>query len=142
MCIILDANLFSDYLQNTPDMKPVRRWLEGGRGTPSRGKLAYSPTAKFRAELGRHRKFKTKLDALNRAGLLKMVPESKVAEEEGKLPNLKSDDPHIVALALAGRVSLLVSRDQALHKDFKDVVGGKVYQTATHRGLLTPDLCA
>lgn len=142
MCIILDANLFSEYLQNTPDMQPVRRWLEGGGGTPSRGKLAYSPTAKFQAELGKHHKFKTKIDALNRAGLLKMVPVSKVAEEESKLPNLQSDDPHVVALALAGRVSLLVSRDKALHKDFKDVAGGKVYQTAAHKRLLTPDLCA
>lgn len=67
---------------------------------------------------------------------------SKVAEEEGKLPNLQSDDPHVVALALAGRVSVLVSKDQALHKDFKDVAGGKVYQRAAHRHLLTPDLCA
>ena len=73
MCIILDANLFSDYLQGAPDMKPVRRWLEDGRGTPSRGRLAYSPTAKFQAELKRHRKFRTKIDALNRAGLLASV---------------------------------------------------------------------
>lgn len=122
MCIILDANLFSEYLQNTPDMVPVRQWLEGNTRTRKRGKLAYSPTAKFRAEVGRHR-FRRKLVELRRAGLL------------------KSDDPHIVALAVAGRVSVLVSRDQALHEDFKRVTGGKVYQTAMHRRLLTPDLC-
>lgn len=139
MCIILDANLFSDYLQNTPDMAPVRQWLEGSKRR--RGKLAYSPTAKFKAEVRRH-PLRDKLVELRRAGLLKEVPTTKVAEEEEKLPDLKSDDFHVVALAVAGHVSLLVSRDQALHKDFKDVVGGKVYQRAAHRHLLTPDLCA
>ena len=126
MCIILDANLFSEYLQNTPDMAPVRQWLEGSKRR--RGKLAYS--------------FRDKLVELRRAGLLKEIPTAKVAEEEDKLPDLKSDDPHVVALAVAGRVSVLVSKDQALHQDFKGVVkGGKVYQTAKHRRLLTPDLC-
>lgn len=140
MCIILDANLFSEYLQNTPDMVPVRQWLEGNTRTRKRGRLAYSPTAKFRAEVQRH-PFRDKLVELRRAGLLKEIPTKKVAEEEDKLADLKSDDPHIVALAVAGRVSVLVSRDQALHNDFKRVTGGKVYQTAMHRRLLTPDLC-
>ncbi len=139
MCIILDANLFSEYLQNTPDMAPVRQWLEGSKRR--RGKLAYSPTAKFRAEVRRH-PFRDKLVELRRAGLLKEIPTAKVAEEEDKLPDLKSDDPHVVALAVAGRVSVLVSKDRDLHQDFKGVVkGGKVYQTAKHRRLLTPDLC-
>ena len=139
MCIILDANLFSEYLQNTPDMAPVRQWLEGSRRR--KGKLAYSPTAKFKAEVRRH-PFRDKLVELRRAGLLKEIPTAKVAEEEDKLPDLKSDDPHIVALAVAGRVSVLVSKDQALHKDFTRIVPrGKVYQTARHRHLLTPDLC-
>lgn len=139
MCIILDANLFKDYIEKSPDMKPVWRWLEGPK---RRGKLAYSPTAKFEAEVGMHRCFKKKLADLRRAGRLKQIPAAKVTETESGLPPLKSDDSHIVALAIAGKISVLVSLDQALHADFKELVeGGKVYQNATHKHLLTPDLC-
>lgn len=140
MCIILDANLFTDYMKRSPDMQPVWRWLEGAGGSRRRGKLAYSPTTKFQAEVRKH-PFKDKLIELRRAGVLKEVPVAEVKETEGGLPPLKSDDPHVVALALAGSVSVLVSRDQDLHADFKKLVGGKVYQTAAHKHLLTPDLC-
>lgn len=140
MCIILDANLFTDYMKKTPDMQPVRRWLECARGSRRRGKLAYSPTDKFRAEIQKH-PFRTKLVELRRAGLLKEIPAAEVEEAEGDLPPLKSDDSHIVALAVAGKVSVLVSRDQDLHDDFKKLAGGKVYQKATHKHLLKPDLC-
>ena len=78
---------------------------------------------------------------LTRAGIVKAVPVAKVEKVESELPQLKSDDPHVVALAIAGSVSVLVSKDQDLHQDFKKLVGGKVYQNATHRRLLTPDLC-
>lgn len=140
MCIILDANLFTDYMKRTPDMQPVWRWLEGVRGSQRRGKLAYSPTDKFQAEIRKH-PFKTKLVELRRAGLLREVPVAEVKEAESGLPPLKSDDPHVVALAVAGKVSVLVSRDQDLHADFKKLAGGKVYQTAAHKRLLKPDLC-
>ena len=140
MCLILDTNLFSDYMNNTQDMAPVRRWLEGTSGSRRKGKLAYSPTAKFKAEVNQH-PFRNKLIKLSQAGIVKAVPVAKVEKVESELPPLKSDDPHIVALAIAGRVSVLVSKDQDLHQDFKKLVGGKVYQNATHRRLLTPDLC-
>lgn len=140
MCIILDTNLYTDYVRKSPDMKPVRRWLEGTRKSSRRGKLAYSPTPKFEAEIRKH-PFKRKLTELSRAGLLKVIPVPKVREAEMDLPPLKSDDPHIVALAIAGNVSVLVSNDKDLHEDFKQVARGKVYQNATHRHLLTADLC-
>lgn len=139
MCIILDANLFTDYMKRTRDMQPVRRWLEGAHGS-QRGKLAYSPTDKFEAEVEKH-PFKTKLVELDRAGLLKKIPAAEVKKAEGALPPLKSDDAHIVALAVAGEVSVLVSLDKNLHVDFKKIVRGKVYQTAAHKRLLKPDLC-
>ena len=140
MCLILDTNLFSDYMNNTQDMAPVRRWLEGTSGSRRKGKLAYSPTAKFKAEVNQH-PFKNKLIKLSHAGIVKAVPVAKVEKVESELPQLKSDDPHIVALAIAGRVSLLVSKDKDLHQDFKELAGGKVYQKAAHKHLLTPDLC-
>lgn len=141
MCIILDANLFTDFMNKTPDMQPIWRWLEGVRGSQRRGKLAYSPTDKFKAEVGKHPRFETNLVELYRAGLLKVVPAAEVKEAEDTLPPLKSDDAHIVALAVAGKVSVLVSRDKNLHADFKNLARGKVYQTAKHKRLLKPDLC-
>ena len=127
-------------------MQPVWRWLEGAQETrrrgkaTRRGKLAYSPTEKFNDEVKKH-PFKTKLFELRRAGLLKVVPAAEVKEAEDALPPLKSDDAHIVALAVAGKVSVLVSRDKNLHADFKNLARGKVYQTAKHKRLLKPDLC-
>ena len=140
MCIILDASVFSDYVKDVPDMRPVRGWLEGKKGSSRRGKLAYSPTKKFQDEVRKHR-FRNKLVELQRAGLLKEVPAARVTEVKNKLPKLRSNDPHVVALAIAARVTVLVSRDQDLHEDFKTLAGGKVYQKATHRHLLKPDMC-
>lgn len=52
----------------------------------------------------------------------------------------KSDDPHILALALVSGVRLLCSRDTALHADFKNPrilrPAGSVYQNRRHRHLL------
>lgn len=121
-------------------MDPVRKWLEGTRHTKRKGKLAYSPTPKFKKEVGKHR-FERKLKEMRRAGILKEVPAAEVQEAERGLRKLKSNDPHIVALAIAGNVSVLVSRDKDLHDDFKTLTGGKVYQNKSHRHLLTPDLC-
>lgn len=140
MCIILDASCFSDYVRKTPDMDPVRRWLEGTRHTKRMGKLAYSPTPKFKKEVSKHR-FERQLKEMRRAGILKEVPVAKVQEAERGLREIKSNDPHVVALAIAGNVSVLVSRDKDLHEDFKTLAGGKVYQRASHSHLLTPDLC-
>lgn len=55
---------------------------------------------------------------------------------------IKSDDPHIIALALIAGVKVLVSKDNKLIADFKGHVSrGKVYKTKSHRHLLTKDTC-
>ena len=46
MCLILDANKYSDFLNHkNTDMIPIRNWLNG------KGRIAYSPTEKFENEL-------------------------------------------------------------------------------------------
>lgn len=57
MCIILDTNAFSDYVNEKPYMQPVRRWLEGGKGVRPKGKLVYSPTPVIEKEIRNHAKF-------------------------------------------------------------------------------------
>lgn len=148
MCIILDTNTFSRF-RNPEDenLEPVREWLR-----EKNGKIAYSNTEKFQKE------WKGKMDHWRneqmRAGKFKLVPRSEVEKKESELKGrIKSDDAHIVALALVAEVKLLVSYyeidkrnqrgDKALFKDFtnRDLVGGKVYVRKEHKHLLTEDTC-
>lgn len=134
MCLILDANKYGDFLNpENKDMQPVRDWIE------KKGKIAYSPTKKFNKELTV--KMKSQFQAYIEAGKIKLVNKESVENEQNTLPNLVSDDPHIIALAQVAKVSLLVSSDKDLHKDFKKVVGGSIYQNKSHISLLNNCSC-
>ena len=138
MCLILDTNKYGDFLnQNNPDMEPVRKWLEKG------GKIAYAPTQTMKSELNKHEKMRQKFYDYDEAGKLKQPPKEEVEKAMERLQklDLKSDDPHIIALAQVSGVKLLVSGDKALHADFKELIKGKIYQTKKHQNLLKPDLC-
>lgn len=136
MCLILDANKFSDYVNpDNIDMEPVRRWMR------SKGKMVYSPTEKLKQELDRHEKMRQQFDRYRENNSLRQYPAQDVETVKNTLPVLQSDDPDIIALARVAGVKLLVSGDTDLHADFKSVVGGRVYQTRSHRALLRPDTC-
>lgn len=153
MCIILDANCFSDFRDpSNEDMIPVRKWLY-----ERNGKIAYSATEKIESEWK-----KGGMDIyrdLSRAGKLKLVSEIEVQEKQAELHGqLVSDDPHTIALAIVARIRVLVvqrqemeprkgkkrpkrSADTDLVSDFKRIVGGRVYLNKTHKHLLTRDTC-
>ena len=152
MCIILDANCFGSFRDKTNhDMHPIRRWLQ-----EKNGKIAYSNTEKFRDEWNN-----SGLDfrELNRAGQLKLIPKDDVLSKQVEIvDNIESDDPHVIALAVVARIRVLVVQrqseeplrgrrrrargaDPALQRDFKRFANGSVYVTASHRHLLTNDLC-
>ena len=134
MCLILDANKYGDFLNpDKADMQPVRDWFSRG------GKMAYSPTHKFESELTK--KMRSRIARYKMSGKVKLVDKRTVQDMQNNLPNLKSDDPHIIALAIVAKVKLLVSGDKDLHDDFKKFIKGKVYQNQDHEKLLTPDLC-
>ena len=152
MCIILDANCFGSFRDSSnQDMQPVRRWL-----AQKNGKIAYSDTLKFRDEWkssGRD------IREMNRAGQLKLIPKHAVLGKQVEIEeDLESDDPHVIALALVAGIRVLVVQrqpeeplrgrrrrargaDPALQRDFKKFANGSVYVTASHRHLLTKDLC-
>ena len=136
MCVILDANLFGKFDDpHNEDMKPVHRWL-----SEQYGKVVYSDTVRLRNEWKKGGS--RLLEGLRQDGSLKLVSKGEVEKKERQLEGrIESDDPHIVALALVAGVNVLVSNDRALHQDFKNIVGGKVYQTKSHRRLLTRDTC-
>ena len=176
MCIILDVNSFSNFRNTTDeDMEPVRNWLEG-----ENGKIVYSSTDKFKNEweTGGGYELMIKLlypgsslpssirmgweqvmTQLQRMGKFKLVPAEVVQAKADALEQsgeLRSDDPHIIALAMIASVKVLVVQrlpntprrgvrgaDPALQADFKDrnFVGGKVYITKSHSHLLRRDTC-
>jgi len=134
MCLILDTNKYGDFLnRKNQDMEPVRTWLR------KKGKIAYSPTRKFEKELTSD--MKSELHTYRESGKMKFFEPEDVQNVQDKLSGLESDDPHIIALAKVAEVRLLVSGDQDLHKDFKKIVKGRVYQNKSHKKLLKNDLC-
>ena len=139
MCAILDANMFGEFKnQSNEDMQPVWNWLE-----QKNGKIAYTNTRKFEEEWERGG-LTDLIQQLQRTGKLKEIPARDVRQKENELKGqIESDDEHIIALAMVANVKVLVSNDEKLHRDFKNrnLVGGKVYQTASHKHLLTRDTC-
>ena len=139
MCCILDASCFGEFFdpKNT-DMKPLREWLN-----KKNGKLAYSPTEKLKKECEGNQNFKELLAARRRAGKAKTPDANEVHKKTKKLERkVKSNDAHIIALAMVSGAKLLVTHDVALMTDFKRLIkDGRIYRKKSHKHLLTPDTC-
>lgn len=139
MCVILDVNLIGRFKKDPvdEDMKPVHQWLER-----KNGRIVYSDTEKFRREWDKGGGYALRRQ-LQRRDKLKLVSDQDVQEEIKKIEyKIKSDDPHIIALALIAGVKVLISKDNKLIADFKvHVSQGKVYKAKSHRHLLTKDTC-
>lgn len=137
MCLILDANKYSNFLNpNNEDMYPVKNWIEN-----KNGKIVYARINKMEKELDSYPPMREQFNIYRDAGKLKIIALDEVEEAQNNLPQLKSDDPHIIALAKVAGVKLLVSGDKNLHQDFKKIVGGKIYQTEKNKHLLNKDTC-
>ena len=145
MCIIVDANKLGAFLADPADedSSPVRKWLDRGAGS-----IVYSTGGGFADEI--QGRYKDKLADYVRAGRARLIPESRFADDERSLeahPDLRSDDPHVLALARAAGVRLLYTADRNLILDFKDGnfidrPRGKVYSGAHNADLLTHSICA
>ena len=139
MCVILDANCIGKFNKNPvdKDMKPVQQWLER-----KSGKIVYSDTEQFKKEWDEGGGY-TLRRQLQRRDKLKLMSVQDVRQKENELTEkIKSDDAHIIALAIVAGVKVLVSNDNKLIRDFKEhVPQGKVYTTKSHRHLLTKDTC-
>ena len=137
MCMILDANMWADFSNQEEDMEPIHKWLE-----KQNGKLVYSNYAPIQKELNR---LNNNLEELYRAGRALFIPGEKVDKKVEAIENskyqLKSNDIHILGLVKASNAKVLCSKDKKLHKDFKSIIGGSVYQKKGHKHLLTSDIC-
>ncbi len=179
MCIILDTNSLANFKDQGEDMEPIWYWLRR-----KNGKIVYSDTDKFRNEWKQRgvtqflkellqdqglspssfisidrNQLMRQLQRRDKFRLVSAQDVQKKADELEQSGTLRSDDPHIIALAMLANVKVLVVQrlpdgpigrrgrargaDPALQADFKDrnLVGGKVYITKGHSRLLTRDTC-
>ena len=136
--MIVDANVLGMFLlqRTNDDIAPIYEWL--GRG----GLIVYSTEGKFKTDL--NQKTQERLTVLVRNGLARQVRRDRVEPHEAEFGNIRSDDPHVLALARAAGVRLLYTRDGKLRSDFKDpkFIGGAIYKGHADAGLLTDDACA
>lgn len=138
MSIIVDANCVAATFCSTPsnDFLPILVALNDGTVKLIVG----GELKKEYQKVGTAWRFLLKLD---QAGRAHMVDDAEVEAETTRVAaeiKLKSDDPHVIALALVSGARILCSHDEALHQDFKNVdilrPKGKVYQCAAHAKLL------
>ena len=146
MCIIVDANKLGGFLGEPPhdEAAPIRKWLERHSGS---GVIVYSNGGKFACELGG--KAEKKLRTYVQAGKARLEPADRFEDDEEFLRKsglLRSDDPHVLALARTSGARLLYTGDEKLVADFKNAAlirrpRGKVYSSAANASLLTPSIC-
>ena len=114
--VIIDANMFGLYLNLK--MEILRKWIEKGLGI-----LVYTNDSrhKYSVEIGNIPKAQKYFTEMRRTNLhlvkkedIKKVEQSKLLDNEG----VRSNDKHILALALVGKVSILCTNDKDLQTDF------------------------
>ena len=118
MCLIVDANLASAVFSGSPesDFAPILDWLNERDGC-----LVYG--GHLATELARVEKPRRYLLALLRAGRARQVPDEQVAEEQAAVSATglcRSNDPHVIALALVSGARTLCTRDRDLQRDFRN----------------------
>lgn len=138
MCLILDANIVHKVFPSpSDDFEPVLRALASGKAA-----LVYG--GELSREYQRTSGFLGFLRRLDQQGAAKQFPDTTVDRETEKIRRsgcCRSDDPHILALAVVSRARLLCSEDEALGEDFTDPSilarpRGHVYKRAEHSHLI------
>ena len=137
MCVVIDANMCSKFKdKNNNDMAPVWDFV-----LQNKGKIAYAPLAEIEQEYHRAGMDDLMLQ-FKRNGDLKEVEATLVQAKKSEIiTKVVSDDAHFVALSIVAKAKVLISTDTKLHKDFKKMVRGRVYQNHTHHNLLQKKMC-
>ena len=140
MCMILDSNMFGEFLKpKNEDMKPIYQWLN-----TKNGKIIYSNIPQLETEIQKSEKMIKKFQSLKESNQAKLIDKKDVNKSIKKIQrkfSLQSNDSHIIALADASQTKLLCSKDKKLHEDFTSIIKGNIYQKASHKHLLTNDIC-
>jgi predicted nucleic acid-binding protein len=111
MLIIIDANVASEFTLRSPDALAVISWIEN-HGRVSTGGLNLE-------ELLRTRLREYVIQLLNSGRGIRCSKDNlALAQRKVNETEICSDDPHVLALALAGGARILYTRDRALMRDF------------------------
>lgn len=136
MCLIVDANVASDFFCNNG--AHYRELLEA----VARGRCCVYYGGELRREYGKMRTVREKIIGLDRAGRAKLLPDSEVDSLADTIANVcTSDDPHVVALAMITSCRLLCTNDKLLQQDFTNAQllakpRGNIYKNSSHHALI------
>ena len=138
MCAIVDANVISEVFGSNlpPAGEKFFDWLNKGSGLLIVGGKLLEELEQGSAE------FRRWGQEAQLAEKMRIVNESEVdarTEQIQSEGSIRSDDPHVIALAQVSRARLLYSNDRNLQKDFDnkrliDAPRGKVYSTLSGDG--------
>ena len=134
MCAIVDANVVSEVFGSNlpPAGEKFFDWLNKGSGRLVVGGKLFEELKQSSTD------FRLWGKEAQLAGKMRIVNESEVDARTEQIQNegtIRSDDPHVIALAQVSRARLLYSNDGNLQQDFKnksliDDPRGKVYSTS------------
>ena len=117
MCVrtIIDTSMFGELLSDS--VGPLRSWVERKDGV-----LVYSNGGRYGIELRRSRRTLELFRSYRQRGSALRIPNDLVAAQDAHLAGreLRSDDPHLVALARASQALVLCTGDVKLRRDFLD----------------------
>jgi len=137
MCIIIDANRISDILSKSVDAKPIIEWIAGKNGQLAAG-------GHLMSEYKYSNEFLRFVQELERSGKLKKYDDNAIENEKKKMLSsghkIKSDDHHVLSLAIVSQCRLIYTHDANLIQDFKNIKlitpKGKIYRTHKNKALL------
>ena len=139
MCIILDNNISGEVFggKRSEASEAVWRWINGIEGEDKWLRVVIG--GKLTSELKKNSRVREWLIRGMRRGNIINYGSKVVDLKESEVRNwdLRSDDPHIIALALESDARLLYTNDLLLQKDFTNVKfinkpQGKVYTTVMY----------
>ncbi|MFO1249290.1 MAG: hypothetical protein U1E93_13975 [Alphaproteobacteria bacterium] len=136
MCLIVDANVADELVLAKADAAPILNWLEKRKGFIATG-------GKNLEEL-LNTGLRSFIQACLRDGRARNYSCDDLSNETTRLTNqgaMKSDDPHVIALASKSRARVVFTRDKPLMADFRDRAfidqpRGSIYTKKTHVALL------
>ena len=155
MCAILDRNKFGDFREPTEEGRLFREWVEEGGGRiiylvndrPTRLPTEIAEDMqRLSKEYDKNPNVERLLNQYRLSGRTRRVKLSEVAKWHPETAAAKSNDRHILAMALASGARLLYTKDKRLARDFRDAAiinnpRGVVYSRISDSGNLRSDVC-
>lgn len=114
MCVVIDTNKAADFCkQDRPYLKVLLEWVNSGGRIASGGHLEN--------ELYKVQAMRVLLLEWFRSGKLIRVPAQRITEREALVrKRCVSNDPHVIALVIESKASIVVTGDRKLIQDLKN----------------------